>query len=155
MGGEDPINPVGPKPTDPDRCRPSLWATCQWVKTPHVCLLLFCYFSLEFFSRQFQARPIVVEITSRWYIWGVLQCVAVCCSVLQCVAVCCSVLQCVAVCFNIWRNFKFSLCYCVYVYTYKSRSRWSRRAVCMHTYINVYLYLYILIYKHKWIYIYA
>ena len=25
---------------------------------------------------------------------GVLQCVAVCCSVLQCVAVCCSVLQC-------------------------------------------------------------
>jgi len=27
---------------------------------------------------------------------GVLQCVAVCCSVLQCVAVCCSVLQCVA-----------------------------------------------------------
>ena len=26
---------------------------------------------------------------------GVLQCVAVCCSVLQCVAVCCSVLQCV------------------------------------------------------------
>jgi len=31
---------------------------------------------------------------------GVLQCVAVCCSVLQCVAlsVCCSVLQCLAVC---------------------------------------------------------
>ena len=29
---------------------------------------------------------------------GVLQCVAVCCSVLLCVAVCCSVLQCVAVC---------------------------------------------------------
>ena len=29
---------------------------------------------------------------------GVLQCVAVCCSVLQCVAVCCSVLRCVAVC---------------------------------------------------------
>jgi len=29
---------------------------------------------------------------------GVLQCVAVCCSVLQCVAVCCSVSQCVAVC---------------------------------------------------------
>ena len=26
---------------------------------------------------------------------GVLQCVAVCCSVLQCVAVCCSVLQCI------------------------------------------------------------
>jgi len=30
--------------------------------------------------------------------FGVLPCVAVCCSVLQCVAVCCSVLQCVAVC---------------------------------------------------------
>ena len=29
---------------------------------------------------------------------GVLQCVAVCCSLLQCVAVCCSVSQCVAVC---------------------------------------------------------
>ena len=29
-------------------------------------------------------------------IWGVWQCVAVCCSVLQCVAVCCSVLQCAA-----------------------------------------------------------
>jgi len=28
---------------------------------------------------------------------GLLQCVAVCCSVLQCVAVCCSVLQYVAV----------------------------------------------------------
>jgi len=28
---------------------------------------------------------------------GVLQCIAVCCSVLQCVAVYCSVLQCVAV----------------------------------------------------------
>jgi len=33
----------------------------------------------------------------RRYIRGVLQCVAVCCSVLQRVAVCCSVLQCVAV----------------------------------------------------------
>jgi len=32
---------------------------------------------------------------------GVLQCVAVCCSVLQCVAVCCSVLQCVAVCCSV------------------------------------------------------
>ena len=30
--------------------------------------------------------------------YGVLSCVAVCCSVLQCVAVCCSVWQCVAVC---------------------------------------------------------
>ena len=29
---------------------------------------------------------------------GVLQCVAVCCSVLQCAAVCCSALQCVVVC---------------------------------------------------------
>ena len=29
---------------------------------------------------------------------SVLQCVAVCCSALPCVAVCCSVLQCVAVC---------------------------------------------------------
>ena len=29
---------------------------------------------------------------------GVLQCVAVCCSVMQCDAVCCSVLQCAAVC---------------------------------------------------------
>ena len=29
--------------------------------------------------------------------WGVLQCVAVCCSVLQCVVVCCSVLQCASV----------------------------------------------------------
>jgi len=43
---------------------------------------------------------------------GVLQCVAVCCSVLRCAAVCCSVLQhaalqCVAVCcnfsFDVWR----------------------------------------------------
>jgi len=33
----------------------------------------------------------------RRYIRGVLQCVAVCCSVLQSVAACCSVLQCVAV----------------------------------------------------------
>ena len=33
--------------------------------------------------------------------WGVLQCVAVWCSVLQCVAVCCSVLQCVAVCCSV------------------------------------------------------
>ena len=32
---------------------------------------------------------------------GLMQCVAVCCSVLQCVAVCCSVLQCVAVCCNV------------------------------------------------------
>ena len=32
---------------------------------------------------------------------GVLQCVAVCCSVLQCVAVCRSVLQCVAVCCSV------------------------------------------------------
>ena len=32
---------------------------------------------------------------------GVLQCVAVCCSVLQCVAVCCSELQCVAVCCSV------------------------------------------------------
>jgi len=32
------------------------------------------------------------------YCKGVLQCVAVRCSVLQCVAVCCSALQCVAVC---------------------------------------------------------
>ena len=31
---------------------------------------------------------------------GVLQRVAVCCSVLQCVAVCCSVLQCAAVCYS-------------------------------------------------------
>jgi len=33
----------------------------------------------------------------RYYLYSVLQCVAVCCSVLQCVAVCCSVLQCVMV----------------------------------------------------------
>ena len=33
--------------------------------------------------------------------YGVLQCVAVCCSVLQCVAVCCIVLQCVAVCCSV------------------------------------------------------
>ena len=33
--------------------------------------------------------------------WGVLQCVAVYCSVLQCVAVCCSMLQCVAVCCSV------------------------------------------------------
>ena len=32
---------------------------------------------------------------------GLLQCVAVCCSVLQCVAVCCSVLQCVAECCSV------------------------------------------------------
>ena len=32
---------------------------------------------------------------------GVLQCVAVCCSVLQCAAICCSVLQCVAVCCSV------------------------------------------------------
>jgi len=32
---------------------------------------------------------------------GVLQCVAVCCSLLHCVAVCCSVLQCVAVCHSV------------------------------------------------------
>ena len=32
---------------------------------------------------------------------SVLQCVAVCCNVLQCVAMCCSVLQCVAVCCNV------------------------------------------------------
>jgi len=30
--------------------------------------------------------------------FGVLQCVAVCCSMLQYVAVCCSMLQCVALC---------------------------------------------------------
>ena len=35
---------------------------------------------------------------------SVLKCVAVCCSVLQCVAVCCSVLQCVAVCCSYIRN---------------------------------------------------
>ena len=32
---------------------------------------------------------------------GVLQCVAVCCSVLQCVAVCCSVLQCGAAWYSV------------------------------------------------------
>ena len=35
---------------------------------------------------------------------GVLQCVAVCCSVLQRVAVCCSVLPCVAVCCRMMQN---------------------------------------------------
>ena len=41
----------------------------------------------------------------RWCHWlvccSVLQCVAVCCSVLRCVAVWCSVVQCVAVCCNV------------------------------------------------------
>jgi len=34
--------------------------------------------------------------------WGVLQCVAVCCSVLQCVAECCRVLQSVAECCDVY-----------------------------------------------------
>jgi len=37
----------------------------------------------------------------RGCVMGVLQCVAVCCSVLQCVAVRCSVLHCVAVCCSV------------------------------------------------------
>ena len=37
----------------------------------------------------------------QWRIAGVLQYVAVCCSVLQCVAVYCSTLQCVAVCCSV------------------------------------------------------
>ena len=70
---------------------------------------------------------------------GVLQCVAVCCSVLQCgavwcnllqcVAVCCSVLQCVVVCCILWRlrlnmgkNFKLNAYTCIYIYT----------CVCVH-----------------------
>jgi len=35
---------------------------------------------------------------------GVLQCVAVCCSVLQCVAVCCNALQCIAKYHPRWRQ---------------------------------------------------
>ena len=55
---------------------------------------------------------------------GLLQCVAVCCSVLQCVAVCCSVLQCAVVCcsvlhclalFYIRMKQKVSECVCVYL----------------------------------------
>ena len=41
---------------------------------------------------------VAVCFTVRWSVLhGVMQYVAVCCSVLQCVAVCCSVLQCMAV----------------------------------------------------------
>jgi len=36
--------------------------------------------------------------------YGVLKCVAVCCSVLQCVAVCCSVLQCVEMCCSVLQS---------------------------------------------------
>jgi len=64
---------------------------------------------------------------------GVLQCVAVCCSVLQCVAVCCSVLQCVAVCCSVLqcvaiggglRGIHVSL-----------SGRWHRSRVCGSMYI--------------------
>ena len=63
------------------------------------------------------------------YMHGVLQCVAVCCSVLQCVAVFCSVLQCVAVCV-VKREAKIHVRY-------------------------MYVYIYIFIYVHICIYAYA
>jgi len=47
-------------------------------------------------------RPcILCQVLMKMRIVGVLQHVAVCCSLLQCVAVCCSVVQCVAACCSV------------------------------------------------------
>jgi len=115
---------------------------------------------------------------------GVLQCVAVCCSVLQCVAVrcrvlqcvagccrvCCSMLQYVALCFTVlhcvavhlWRKFVKSVCvrFAFYVYTYifARKREWGDIIHTCNIYTHIYTHtcsIYIYIYIYTCIYMYV